>query len=134
MERTELIKMTKLLWTLNDSKQLSNYGQSEREHLLNSLIHSLISIHEINDYFTYLWSQSLCFSINDFIDFLHNEFGTIQRPKIVEKHVNNEMFSEIDRQFLSAFFLGFHSSVNQEKRYRINSGIIAGWKQIKELL
>lgn len=133
MERIDVIKLTKLLWTLNDSKQLSNYEQIERECLLNSLMQSLISIQEIKDYFSHIWNQSTCFSINEFIQFLHDKFGTIQRPKIVEKHVNNEVFSEIDRQFLSAFFLGFQNSNDKEVRYRINSGLIAGWKQIKEL-
>lgn len=133
MERTSIEIYARLLWQLNDPVRSSSYSDEERTNLLDQLFHSLLGRKEIEDYLKEHCLQSICFDINDFILFLHNNYGTILRPKIAEEHTNNEIFSEMDQEFLVGFFIGYHESEQYGSRYGLNSGIIKGWKQIKEL-
>lgn len=133
MERTNIENYIKLIWILNDTVGSSQYTKEEKDYLLNRLFHILIDMNKIEKYLIDLCEQCRCFDINDFIRFLHDEYGTILRPAIIEDHTKNEVFTALDQEFLLGFFLGLNEDSHHQSRYRINSGIIKGWKQIKGL-
>lgn len=128
LERKEIERTTKILWQLNDPVYGSKTGPDEKKTLVESLIHQLCG-NEFGFYLTDCCCRSKSFSISDFIRFLHERFGTIPKPEFKEDHPNNEIFSKDDQEFLLGFFIGFHESKGSD-RFKINSGVIKGWKRI----